>query len=371
MRVSAAARSIPPDTHAWRSNAMNRWIVPCLAIAAAVACDDASTPHKAGMNRIVAAVEKEGALVVIDEATGDVTHRVDLTAGSMRYAVHNVQATPDGRTAWATAMPAMEGGHGGMAEELVGVDLDEGSILRRIELGEDLHVAHVVIAGQRAFVTAYEADQVLFVDLAAGRVERRVALPPGTGPHGARLTPDGARLVVAGMDDGSIQVVDTATGEVDAHDLPGMAVQTAILPDGSAAFATLYDTRQVARLDLATGELRIFVLPADSAGPVQIYPHPDGGSVWVADQGVLQGRPTGHTLFRLDARTGELLDRVEVGQGPHGVVVPPDGRSVWTTLLVDGAVQRVDVAAHRVSATVPVGEAPNGISCSHEGGAAP
>ncbi len=351
-----------------------------LLTGAIAACDDAVTDDEAPAThegRIVAAVEDEGVLAVIDEVTGRVVRRIDLATevhgARTAYTIHNVQGAPDGHTVWATAMPASDhGGHGDapMPEELVGVDLETGAVTRRVPLGEELHVAHVVLDGQRAFVTANEADQVLFVDLARGEVTRRVDLPAGSGPHGARLTPDG-RLVVAGMGDGSLQVVDTETGAVTSHDLPGVAVQSAVLPDGSAAFATLFDTRQVARLDLGTGDVRLFDLPADSAGPLQIYPHPDGGSVWVADQGVLLDRPAGDTLYRLDASTGEVLASIPVGQGPHGVVVTPDGASVWVTLLVDGSVQRVDVADGRVAATLPVGEGPNGITCLHEQGAMP
>ena len=108
----------------------------------------------------------------------------------------------------------------------------------RIPLGEDLHVAHVVVSDDVAYVTSFEADSVLVVDLAAREVVREVPLAPGTGPHGARLAPDGDALYVAGMGDGSLHVVDTATFEVTTRDLPGRAVQTAVLPDGKRSDTT-------------------------------------------------------------------------------------------------------------------------------------
>lgn len=358
--------------------ARRAWVLP-LALAA---CDDGggseSGPSETGT--IVAAVEEDGVLAVIDKTSETVRARIDLGAElhgqPVRYNVHNVQGAADGHTVWATAMPAdgeHDPSHGGPApvEELVGVDVAREAIFQRVPLGADLHVAHVVLDGGRAFVTANESDQVLFVDLEAASVTERVDLPAGTGPHGARLTPDGAKLVVAGMGDGSIHVVDTGSRAVRSYDVPGLAVQVAVLPDGSAAFATLYDTLQIARLDLGDGSLRLFDLPADSAGPVQIYPHPDGGSLWVADQGVVLGRPAGDRLYRIDAATGEVIARVTVGEGPHGVVVAPDGDSVWITLLVGGAVQRIAVDDLQVLATVPVGEGPNGITCLHGDGAMP
>jgi len=288
--------------------------------------------------------------------------------------VHNTQAAPDGRTVWTTAMPASgHAGHDGAGaeEELIGIDAWTLAVEDRIHLGAGLHAAHVVMSGTDAYVTANQADQVIVVDLAGRRVRRAIALPPGTGPHGARLTPDGSRLVVAGMTDGSLHVVELATDRVDSYDLPGRAVQTAVLPDGSAAFATIYDTRQVARLDLGARQLTLIDLPAGAAGPVQLYPTPDSRHLWVADQGLLDGRPAGDELYRLDAATGAVDLVAAVAPAPHGVVVNHDGSRVWTTTLAQGTVQAVDGATGQVVSTTPVGNQPNGITCLHLGGVMP
>jgi streptogramin lyase len=121
-----------------------------------------------------------------------------------------------------------------------------------------------------------------------------------------------------------------------SYDLPGRAVQAAILPNDGAAFATIYDARQLARLNLATRELTLFDMPPGSAGPLQLYPMPNGQSLWIADQGMLEGQPTGDKLVELDAETGDVLQTIQVDPGPHGVVSNEDGSRVWTTTLVDG-----------------------------------
>ncbi len=324
-------------------------------------------------DRIVAAVEDEGVLAILDAEGGALLERVSLAADAdVPVTIHNVQGSGDGAWVWATVMPRAEGGHAGMAmpEELVGLELGTGAV-RRISLGEELHVAHVVLDGDTAYVSANEADRLLVVDLAEGAVTAEVPLPAGTGPHGLRLTPDRGHVAIAGLGDGSLHLVDTEMLAVASYDLPGLAVQTAVLPDGSAVLATLYDTRQVARLDLAERTLALFELPADSAGPLQLYPSPDSTLVWVADQGVLAARPAGHRLYALDAHTGELVRTVEVGTAPHGVVVEPDGRTVWVTSLGDGAVQAIDAETGAVVSTTPVGEGPNGITCVHEAGSMP
>ncbi len=353
------------------------WVVIiCLVFAACSSDEDQQITL--GENLIFVAVEADGTLAVLDGTTGGLVGTIDLSEfihGSVvRYDVHNVQVDPDGETAWLTAMPGSEGGGHGeepMPEQLIGVDVRTFAVTARIELGSDLHVAHVVIAGHTAYVTAYESDAVLVVNLEAGQVTRSIPLPSGTNPHGARVTADGSTLIVAGMGDGSLHVVHVQSDSIESYDLPGRAVQTALAPDGHAAFATVYDTRQIARLEFSTGQLTLFDLPVGSAGPVQLYPALDGQSLWVADQGMLEDQPAGNELIQVHAETGAVLRRVVVSPGPHGVVVNQDGTRVWITTLVEGTVQSIDSNTGTVLSTVNVGSRPNGISCRHLGAAMP
>jgi DNA-binding beta-propeller fold protein YncE len=323
---------------------------------------------------IFAAVEDDGTLAELDGTTGELLRTVDLSrdarGGNVRFGVHNVQAAPGGRTVWVTASPEGDDHTAPMTEQLIGVDTSTARVMSRIALGEGLHVAHVVIRDSLAYVTAYEADLVLVVDLETERVIRSIHLPSGTRPHGARLTPDGIILVVAGMGDGSVHTVHTGTGYVESHPLPGRAVQTAVLPDGSAAFVTVYDTRQVARLDLSDGTLSLFDLPAGAAGPVQLYPAPDA-SLWIADQGMLDGDEAGTRLYRMRVIDGTVDLSVDVSPAPHGVVVNAESGTVWTTTLVEGSVQAIDGESGQVIWSTPVGNGPNGITCVHGGGVMP
>jgi DNA-binding beta-propeller fold protein YncE len=355
-----------------------RSVFVALALLGASACrpgDGTSDPDTnepaAQARRIVAAIEEEGAVAVLSEEDASVLGVVSLNVGDQMYDVHNVQADPDGRTAWVTAMPIDDSGMSMLDDELVGVDTVDLAITSRIPLGPMLHVAHVVTDGAMAWVSAKDTDEVVEVDLAAGEVMRRIALPEGTGPHGLRRTPDGSRLVVAGMDGAVMAVIDLATGEVTSYDVGGIAVQAAVLPDGSAAYVTLYDTKQVAKLDLGHHEIEIFDLPEGSAGPVQVYPTPDGTGLWVADQGYLNGDAPGNSLYLLDANSGAVRLTADVSPAPHGVVVTEDGSRVWATTLVDGTVEQIDASTGERLSSTPVGEGPNGITCFHDGGAMP
>ncbi len=332
--------------------------------------------------QVFVAVEGEGKIAAVEASSGAVRRSIDVSStrashgcagGSERlaYDVHNVQGSADGKSVWVTAPPSGHT-HGGGADELIAVDATTLQVTARIPLGEGVHASHVVLDGSTAFVTAYEVDAVLVVDTAARKVARSIALPPGTKPHGLRLTSDRKTLVIAGMGKkGSVVLADAETGATTSLALPGRAVQTATLPDGSAALVTVFDTKQVARVDLATREVRLFDMPAGSVGPVQLYPTPDGRYVWVADQGVLDGRPAGDRVVRMSAATGATDLSVKVAAGPHGVVMNKMGDRLFVTTLVGGTLDAVDAASGAVLWSTAVGAKPNGVTCLHAMGASP
>jgi DNA-binding beta-propeller fold protein YncE len=347
-----------------------------LAILFAGACESSAIAPPTEL--LASAIEGDGKIAFLDASDGNVVREVDLTRHGdglhLMYDVHNVQGTSDGAMIWATAMPM---GHDGEAEvtgygdELVGISVADGSIRSRIPLGNGLHAAHVVIDQNLAYVTAYQTDAILEVDLDAQTVVRTLQLPSGTRPHGIRLLHDASRLLVAGMGDGSMHVVDRLSGALASFDLPGRAVQSAVLGDDSAALASIYDTSQIARVDLRDYTLQIFDLPQGSAGPMQIYPAPNERVVWVADQGIVSDHPTGHQIFKVDADTGETLLVVEVDPGPHGIVVDPSGANVYVTTIVEGTIQAFDTQRGTPVFTTEVGPQPNGITRLYPFGAMP
>ncbi len=336
--------------------------------------DSAATP--AGFDGAVIAVQGDSALGFLG-ADGTLVGTLDLATEAGSWMVHNVQITPDGQTVVATAMAPMATMDTGSAavvpDELVMVDIATESVVRRCEFTTGAGVAHVVTDGVTAWVTGYNVNLVYVVDLGTCGIAGEWPLPAGTGPHGIRrAAPDdplGDGFYVAGMADGSLHRLDM-NGNDTAWDLPGAAVQVAVLPDGSAVLVTLLDTVQIAWLDTATGTVAAYNLPEGAAGPAQIYPSPDSRSVWVADQGPAGGI-AGHELFQLEAATGAGLARVVVNDAPHGVVVSRDGQTVWTTTLTLGTVDRVDVGSLSVVSSTMVGNAPNGISLSDVDGARP
>lgn len=357
-----------------------RWyLVGSLAVALS-ACTSGTQPDEAVGSRVFVADEDSGTISVLDHESNVRIATIDLASthdgDTTHFAPHNVQVAPDGRSVWVVA-PAVadatdpHGGHGELAEQAIVIDPATLAIVARVDLGTGLHVAHVVLDAESrfAYVTANEASAVIQIDAQTHRVVGRFELGLGKAPHGARYCE--GRLYVANMDGMSLSIVDPTSGSIEEVPLGGVAVQTACVPGGRYVFASLYDTREVVRYDVVTGEIARVALPEGSQGPVQLYASPDGSRMYVCDQGILLDRPASNRLYELDVASATVAATIEVGTGAHGVVVSEDGSRAFVTNIAGASVSVVDTLARTVIATVPVGESPNGIAHWHVSGGMP
>lgn len=317
--------------------------------------------------KVYVANEADGTISVIDVDTNKIVSTIDTmrTAkdGMEMFMTHNVQASPDGKAIWVTAPPMDHAGaHSKRDDEVVIIDPLTDKIIRTINLGKNLHVAHVTFdsASQFAFVTASKANKIFKISASTYEVLNSYKLRKGRGPHGARWCAD--ILFVAEMDGKALAMINTNTGKVSEVSLGGKAVQTACTPDGKYAFASLFDSREVIRIEVKSKALLRLSMPKGSQGPVQIYLSPDNSKLYVADQGVLMGRPASDKLVVFNVKSGATEGVISVGKGPHGVVVDSKGIHAFVTNVAEDTVSIVDLKNQKTTNTVKVGKKPNGIS---------
>ncbi len=311
---------------------------------------------------VFVANEESGTISVLDAIHFTKLKDIDLKeTGEEPPLIHNIQVAPDGKSVWATTLPGGAHQHGGEQEHLVVIDPVSWKIKERIELGSGLHLAHVVLddACEFAYATATDSSQVVEVDAKNFEVSRRFNLGAGHSPHGLRYF-DG-RLFVANLEAQSLSILTVATGALTDVPVGGVAVQAAVMPDGKYVLVSLYDTKEVVRYDLASGDLVRIALPAGSLGPIQLYPTPDSKQLLVCDQGGLNGDPWSDKVHFIDVENTSVSATIQVGSGAHGVVVSNDGRFAFVTNLNDDSVSVIDIASKTVVATIPVGDSPNGI----------
>ncbi|MCC7429698.1 YncE family protein [bacterium] len=313
---------------------------------------------------VYVADENGGTVSVIDALKNKKVTAIDLTENSVMFMPHNVQVAPDGNSVWVTGMPMSEN----VSEQVIVINPETNKIIKRINLGTEQHLAHVVLDSESAFafVIANESNQVIKINAKSLQEVLRYDLGADHEPHGIRY--HNGKLFVANMGAKSVSIVDVATSLIDEIPLGGIAVQTAVLPDGSFAFVSLYDTKEVARIDLQTKTVTKISLPAEAKGPIQLYPTPNSKLLYVCDQGGIGDDPVSDKVFVIDVNANSVTATITAGSKTHGVVVNNTGTKVYVTNSDGNTVSVIDVATQKVTGTVGVGLAPNGIACRHSMG---
>lgn len=316
--------------------------------------------------KVYVANEGSDFITVLDASTNRVAKEITVDDGSGNLQmVHNIQASPDGRTIWGTVNPMATGA----TEKVIVIDPSADEVTRWINIGVGVHLAHVVLdsASSFAYVTGTDSNAVYEIDAHTFSVTRTFSLGAGHAPHGMRYSR--GKLYVSCMDSHTISIITLAGGTIQDIPVGGIAVQTAVTPDGNYVFATLYDTKEVVRYEPATGATVHFPLPASAIGPVQIYPAPDGSRLFICDQGVLLGRPASDKVFVMNVANGDILATIVAGDAAHGVVISRSGDRAYVTNSQDATITVISTGDYSVVATIPVGQNPNGISYwSREGG---
>ncbi len=70
---------------------------------------------------------------------------------------------------------------------------------------------------------------------------------------------------------------------------------------------------------------------------------------------------------RLDPQTLAVIDSIDVGARPHGILASPDGRLLYITVETSNELVKVDVASHQILGRVDVGPVPNEPTITKDG----
>jgi len=175
--------------------------------------------------------------------------------------------------------------------------------------------------GRFALVSCEFAGRMVVVDLARERAVRTIPLPPGAEPQDVKISPDGRTFYVADQMSGGVWLIDAASWR-----------RIRFQPTGRGAHG-LYPSRDSRLLYVSNrGEGSITRISFRTRRPVGTWHIPGGGSPDMggvsADGKVLwlSGRYNAE-VYAISTRTGKLLHRIPVGQGPHGMSVwPQPGR---------------------------------------------
>jgi YVTN family beta-propeller protein len=101
--------------------------------------------------------------------------------------------------------------------------------------------------------------------------------------------------------------------------------------------------------------------PGKYLGPSDVVATPDGKTLLVLCQDA--GR-----VALVDPASGKVLESIEVPVTPTGLVLSPDGKTIYVTSAVPlGSVSVIDIASRKITATIPAGHTATGPALSPDG----
>lgn len=281
------------------------------------------------------------------------------------------------------------------------IDLATGDLLTTLPTGQGPHELIVTGDGRWAIGTDYAGGNSLTVfDVAALTVARTIDLGAFPRPHGILLMPGEQQLLVTSEASQQLVLVDFHRGDIVravATGQPGSHM-VAMSADGSVAFTSNGGGDSISRISLQQDALPA-ILPVPRR-PEAIATNRAGSLVWV-------GSNEEQVVSTVDARSGEivrqwsgfgwpyriLLDPAEslavipdlrlerlrffqldngaetgvmdfAGAGPQGVVLHPDGKTLFLSLSAQDKVAVIDLASRQLLGEYAAGDGPDGIGFS-------
>jgi DNA-binding beta-propeller fold protein YncE len=175
--------------------------------------------------------------------------------------------------------------------------------------------------GRTALVSCEFAGRMIVVDLVHERVTKTIDLRSGAMPQDVKLSPDGRTFYVADMASDGVWVIDARTMRKLRLMHTGRGAH-GLYPsrDSKTLYVTNRGEGSISLVDFRTRHVRAKWHIPGGGSPDMGGLSADGRVLW------LSGRYNAE-VYAISTRSGRLLRRINVGQGPHGLCVwPQPGR---------------------------------------------
>ncbi len=175
--------------------------------------------------------------------------------------------------------------------------------------------------GRRAVASCEFSGRMVVIDLVHERVIKQIDLKPGAMPQDVKLAPAGDRFYVADMASGGVWVINATSMSKSGFTPTGKGAHGLYMSrDSRRMFVTNRDEGSVSVVSMSTGKpVARWQIPGGGS-PDMGGLSADGRTLW------LSGRYNG-VVYVMSTTTGEVLHRITVGSGPHGLCVwPQPGR---------------------------------------------
>ncbi len=223
-------------------------------------------------------------------------------------------------------------------------------------VGRSPHEAFFTPDGKEVWVTVRGENYIAVLDSQSFTERRRIEVP--NGPGMTIFSPDGKYGYVCSSFTPETVVVATENHTIVGHikqESP-FCPDIAATPDGKQIWLTLKD---VGRTMVFNARPPFDVLKTIATGPitnhVNIVRNSRGQFAYVTVGGL-----NAIKVFRTDSF--EQVATIETGALPHGLWPSGDGTRVYVGLENADAVAAIDTLENKVMATIPIGQAPQGVA---------
>ncbi|URW74868.1 YncE family protein [Sphingomonas donggukensis] len=293
---------------------------------------------------------------VIDPSTNTIIGVIklgDLTPANLsplykgQLLVHGMGFSPDRRTLAVVSIGS---------NSVTFIDTATNAVKHTAYVGRSPHEAFFRPDGREVWVSVRGEDYVQVLDGRTYQPTTRIAVP--NGPGMTIFSPDGKYGYVCSSFSPETVVIDTASKKIVGRvkqESP-FCPDIAATPDGKQVWLTLKDVGKVMVFDAKPpfGVLKTIDTGAIT-NHVNIARTPRGQFAYVT-----VGTENVVKVFRTD--TFAQVASVPVGALPHGLWPSGDGSRMYVGLENADAVAAIDTATNRVSATIPIGQGPQGVA---------
>jgi YVTN family beta-propeller protein len=213
---------------------------------------------------------------------------------------------------------------------------------------------HLLVAqSSRLLVLNKEDATFVIVDPASGKILGTV--PVGQGPHELVASPDGKWAFASNYGTGpapghTISMIDIAAGkELRRIDVSPLSRPHGLAFVGGKLYFTAEASKKIARYDPATDKID-WEFETGQNGTHMVLPTKDARTIFTSN---ISSNSVSAIQQGTDGKWTQTI--INVGKGPEGIELSPDGKTVWSAHSADGGVSVIDVASKKVTQTIDLG----------------
>jgi PQQ-dependent catabolism-associated beta-propeller protein len=307
---------------------------------AAVALVAASAQAK-DSGQVFVSSEKDNALAIVDAAKAEV-----VGAPTLCRRPRHMQLTPDRRQ----LLVACSDDH-----QVILWDIAAAKVVDRLDVGEDPEMFDLSPDGRMLYVSNEEDAALTAFDLAGRRKAFEVKV--GGEPEGVKVSADGRLVYVTSEVASLVHVIDVATRKVVKNIPVGKRPRRFLLAGGELWVSNELDgsvsvIRTSDHAVLATIALRPQGMRSEDVTPVGMALSPDGRTAYV-------GLGRANHVAAVDVASRQVRGYVLVGKRAWGLALSRDGRRLYVANGLSDDMTLIDTASLKATRTLKVGRVPH------------